>query len=136
MIGAARLCCAFPLPAVRRNLRNAAPPVQKLWRELAEGHFVPDMQRRRLQQFAPGGSPKGAERIAACWAEARKVTQISFKPSWTKHANAAPFRLNDDMLSIMPVGVIIFPGSGIIGNLADKARRLGIPVWQAAEDGA
>jgi hypothetical protein len=40
------------------------------------------------------------------------------------------------MLSIMPVGVIIFPGSGIIGNLADKARRLGIPVWQAAEDGA
>jgi hypothetical protein len=56
------------------------------------------------------------------------VTQIAFKPNWTKHAKAAPFRRNDDMLSIMPAGVIIFPGSGITGNLADKARRLGIPV--------
>ena len=27
-----------------------------------------------------GGSPKGAERIAACWANNRKVPQIAFKP--------------------------------------------------------
>jgi hypothetical protein len=83
-----------------------------------------------------GGSPKGAERIAACWAENRKVTQIRFKTNWTKHAKAAPFRRNDDMLSIMPAGVIIFPGSGITGNLADKSRRLGIPVWRFGGDGA
>lgn len=83
-----------------------------------------------------GASPKGAERIAACWAEARKVTQIAFKPNWTKHAKAAPFRRNDDMLSVMPSGVVIFPGSGITENLADKARRLGIPVWQASGSGA
>jgi hypothetical protein len=82
-----------------------------------------------------GGSPKGAERIAACWAETRKVTQIAFKPNWTKHAKAAPFRRNDDMLSVMPSGVVAFPGSGITGNLADKARQLGIPVWHAAGDG-
>lgn len=81
-------------------------------------------------------TPKGAERIAALWAEARKVTQITSKPNWTKHAKAAPFRRNDEMLSVMPTGVIIFPGSGIKGNLADKTRRLGIPVWQAAEGGA
>ena len=30
-----------------------------------------------------GGSPKGAERIAACWADNRKVPQIAFKPDWT-----------------------------------------------------
>ncbi len=83
-----------------------------------------------------GGSPKGAERIAACWAEARQVTQIAFKPNWTKHAKAAPFRRNDELLSAMPSGVIIFPGSGITGNLADKARRLGIPVWRFGSDGA
>jgi hypothetical protein len=83
-----------------------------------------------------GGSPKGAERIAACWAESRKVTQIAFKPNWAKHAKAAPFRRNDEMLSVMPAGVIIFPGSGITGNLADKARRLGIPVWQASAESA
>ena len=36
-----------------------------------------------------GGSPKGAERIAACWAEKRNVPQIVFKPDWTRHAKAA-----------------------------------------------
>ena len=45
-----------------------------------------------------GGSPKGAERIAACWADNRKVPQIAFKPDWTRHAKAAPFKRNDQML--------------------------------------
>lgn len=83
-----------------------------------------------------GGSPKGAERIAACWAEARGVTQIAFKPNWNKHAKAAPFRRNDDMLSVMPVGVIIFPGSGITENLRDRARTFGITVWELKGGGA
>src|SRR3546814_7070433 len=42
-----------------------------------------------------GGSPKGAELIAAKWADNRKVPQIAFKPDWTKHAKAAPFKRND-----------------------------------------
>ncbi|AUC13413.1 hypothetical protein FHR76_004658 [Rhizobium sp. RAS22] len=54
----------------------------------------------------------------------------------TRHAKAAPFRRNDEMLSVMPAGLIVFLGNGITGNLADKARRLGIPVWQASGDGA
>jgi hypothetical protein len=29
----------------------------------------------------------------------------------------------------MPIGVIVFPGSGISDNLADKAKKLGIPVY-------
>jgi hypothetical protein len=77
-----------------------------------------------------GGSPRGAERIAAAWANARKVTQIAFKPDWTRHAKAAPFRRNDQMLAVMPIGVVVFPGSGISLNLADKAKKLGIPVWK------
>jgi hypothetical protein len=76
-----------------------------------------------------GGSPKGAERIAACWADNRKVTQIAFKPDWTRHAKAAPFKRNDQLLDVLPIGVIVFRGSGIQDNLADKARRLGIPVF-------
>ena len=83
-----------------------------------------------------GGSPRGAERIAACWAENRKVTQIAFKPDWNRHAKAAPFRRNDQLLSVVPYGLIVFPGSGITDNLADKARQLGIPVWRFAEGGA
>ena len=37
------------------------------------------------------------------------------------------------MLEIVPAGVIVFPGSGITGNLADKAKRLGIPVLDHRE---
>ena len=83
-----------------------------------------------------GGSPRGAERIAACWADNRKIAQIAFKPDWARHAKAAPFKRNDQMLETLPIGVILFPGSGISANLADKARKLGIPVWNFADCGA
>jgi hypothetical protein len=73
-----------------------------------------------------GGSTTGGERIAACWADARKVTQIAFKPDWARHNKAAPFKRNDAMLAVLPIGVIIFPGTGIQDNLADKARAMGI----------
>ena len=83
-----------------------------------------------------GGSPKGAELIAAKWASNRNVPQIAFKPDWTKHAKAAPFKRNDAMLAVLPIGVLHFPGTGIQDNLADKARKLGIPVWKHDEGGA
>jgi hypothetical protein len=83
-----------------------------------------------------GGSPKGAERIAARWADHRKVPQVAFKPDWTRHAKAAPFKRNDQMLEVLPIGVMVFPGTGIRDNLADKARKLGIPVWKFGNGGA
>lgn len=83
-----------------------------------------------------GGSPRGAERIAARWADNRKVAQIAFKPDWARYAKAAPFKRNDEMLNVLPVGLIAFPGSGISANLADKAKKLGIPVWKFGEGGA
>jgi hypothetical protein len=30
------------------------------------------------------------------------------------------------MLDILPIGLVVFPGSGITDNLADKAKKLGI----------
>jgi len=104
---------------------------EAVWDALDRAHEkFPDMV------LLHGDSPRGAERIARCWADARHVTQIGFRPNWNKHAKAAPFRRNDELLSVMPSGVIIFPGSGITGNLADKARRFGIPVWRFPENGA
>jgi hypothetical protein len=75
-----------------------------------------------------GGSPRGAERIAACWADHRKVPQVVFKPDWQREGRAAPFKRNDRLLEALPIGVVVFPGSGISANLADKAKKLGIPV--------
>jgi hypothetical protein len=40
------------------------------------------------------------------------------------------------MLSVMPIGVMVFPGNGIQANLADKAKKLGIPVWASGDDAA
>ena len=83
-----------------------------------------------------GGSPKGAELIAAKWADARKVTHIAFKPDWDRHKRAAPFKRNDAMLETLPIGLITFPGTGISDNLADKARKLGIPLFDFRKAGA
>jgi hypothetical protein len=102
-----------------------------IWDKLDQVHVKhPDMV------LLHGGSPKGAERIAARWADHRKVPQVAFKPDWTKHAKAAPFKRNDQMLEVLPIGVIVFPGTGIQENLADKARKLGIPVWKFGNGGA
>ena len=102
-----------------------------IWAKLDQVHTKhPDMV------LMHGGSPKGAERIAARWADHRKVPQIAFKPDWTKHAKAAPFKRNDQMLAVLPIGVMVFPGTGIQDNLADKARKFGIPVWKFGSGGA
>ena len=78
-----------------------------------------------------GGGP-GVEKVAASWAEARGVDQLVCRPDWNAHGKAAPFRRNDELLNLLPRGVIAFPGSGITGNLVDKAKRLGIPVYSVA----
>ena len=78
-----------------------------------------------------GGGP-GVERIAAQWAERNGVHQVVCKPDWSAHGRAAPFRRNDELLNLLPKGVIAFPGSGITDNLVDKAVALGIPVQRVA----
>jgi hypothetical protein len=93
--------------------------------------------RQASRHGAPAwGSPRGAEKIAACWADKRKVPQIVYKPDWTRHRKAAPFKRNDQLLEALPIGVIVFPGSGVTDNLADKARRLGIPLFDFRTGGA
>ena len=96
-----------------------------IWAKLDQVHAKhPDMV------LIHGKSPKGAEKIASRWADHRKVPQVGFAPDWTKHAKAAPFKRNDQMLDVLPIGVMHFPCTGIQDNLADKAKKLGIPVWK------
>jgi hypothetical protein len=89
-----------------------------IWDRLDQVHAKhPDMV------LLHGGAPRGAELIAAKWAAQRKVPQIAFQPDWTKHRKAAPFKRNDAMLAVMPIGVIVFPGTGIQANVAWKAAH-------------
>jgi hypothetical protein len=49
--------------------------------------------------------------------------------------NAAPFKRNDQLLEVLPIGVVVCPGSGISDNLADKAKKLGIPLFDFRKGG-
>ena len=82
-----------------------------------------------------GATPTGAERAAACWADSRSVPQVAFRPDWNRHGKSAPFKRNDRMLEALPAGLIIFPGTGIQDNLADKAKRMGIALWDFRKRG-
>ena len=76
-----------------------------------------------------GGGP-GFERVAARWAKARGIDRLVCRPDWNAHGEVAPFRRNDELVNLLPDGVIAFAGSGIVGNLVDKARQLGLPVMR------
>ena len=83
-----------------------------------------------------GGNPKDAEKIASRWADHRKVPQVAFKPKWARHGKAAPFKRHDQMLDVLPIGVVVFHGTGIQDNFADKARKLGISLFDFRKSGA
>jgi hypothetical protein len=51
-----------------------------------------------------------------------------------RRPTGSPFKRNDQMLEAMPVGVVVFPGNGVSGNLADKAKKLRIPVMRFDRD--
>ena len=103
----------------------------RIWAALDKVHT-----RHPAMVLMHGGTPKGAEKIAARWADHRKVAQVVFKPDWTRHAKAAPFKRNDAILDAQPIGVVVFPGSGVSANLADKAKAKGIRVWRFDQGGA
>ncbi len=97
---------------------------RKVWRVLDDVHG-----RHPQMVLLHGASRTGAEHIAALWARERKVPQVPIAPDFARHSRAsAPFKRNDQVLSILPRGIIIFPGGGIQDNLFDKARIAGVPV--------
>ena len=40
------------------------------------------------------------------------------------------------MLETVPIEGVVFPSSGILENLGNKTREMGIPVWKFVMDGA
>jgi len=81
-----------------------------------------------------GATETGGERIAVCWADKRGVPMVPYKPDW-KLGRSAPFKRNDRMLADTPKGVVIFPGTGIQDNMRDKAKAMGIKVWDFRKRG-
>jgi hypothetical protein len=74
-----------------------------------------------------GGDSKGVDRIAAAWAERRKVPQVAFGLDRKLGARAG-FKRNEDMLSLKPRYLVAYAGSGVLERLVVQAKQKGIAV--------
>jgi SLOG family YspA-like protein len=74
-----------------------------------------------------GGDSKGVDRLAASWAEQRKVPQVAFGLD-RRLGQRAGFRRNEQMLSLNPRYVVAFAGSGVVERLVIQAKQKGISV--------
>lgn len=74
-----------------------------------------------------GGDGKGVDRLAACWAERRKVAQVAFELDSRLGARAG-FRRNEQMLALNPRYVVAFAGNGVLERLVIQAKEQGVHV--------
>ena len=74
-----------------------------------------------------GGDSKGVDRLAASWAEQRKVPQVAFSLD-RRLGQRAGFRRNEQMLSLNPRYVIAFAGSGVVERLVIQAKQQRVAV--------
>jgi hypothetical protein len=74
-----------------------------------------------------GGDGKGVDRLAAAWAERRKVAQIAFGLD-ARLGQRAGFRRNEQMLALKPRYVVAFAGNGVLERLVIQAKQQGICV--------
>ena len=74
-----------------------------------------------------GGDGKGVDRLAAAWAERRKVAQIAFGLD-SRLGQRAGFRRNEQMLALKPRYLVAFAGNGVLERLVIQAKAQGIRV--------
>ena len=74
-----------------------------------------------------GGDGKGADRLAAAWAERRKVPQVTFGLD-SRLGQRAGFRRNEQMLALKPRYLVAFAGNGVLERLVIQAREQGVCV--------
>ncbi|HTU09754.1 MAG TPA: DUF2493 domain-containing protein [Allosphingosinicella sp.] len=74
-----------------------------------------------------GGDTMGADRLAASWAERRKVPQLTFSLD-RRLGQRAGFRRNEQMLSLKPRYLVAFAGNGVLERLVIQAKEKGISV--------
>ena len=74
-----------------------------------------------------GGDTQGVDRLAAAWAERRKVPQVAFGLD-TRLGQRAGFKRNEQMLSLNPRYVVAFAGNGVLERLVIQAKEKRVAV--------
>jgi hypothetical protein len=104
------------------NAEDAKTLANSVWETLDKVHgCVADMV------LVHGGDAKGLDRIAAAWAERRRIPQVAFGLDRRLGARAG-FRRNEQMLSLNPRCLVAFAGNGVLERLVIAAKEKGIHV--------
>jgi hypothetical protein len=99
------------------NAEDAKTLADRVWETLDKvREHVADMV------LVHGGDTKGLDRIAAAWAERRKVAQVAFGLD-RRLGSRAGFRRNEQMLSLKPRCLIAFGGNGVLERLVIQAKQ-------------
>lgn len=114
------------------NAEDARAYADTIWATLDKVRdVVPDLF------LVHGGDGKGADRLAASWAEHREVQQLTYSLDRRLGARAG-FKRNEQMLSLNPRYVVAFPGNGVTERLVidAKVRRITVVDRRAASSRA
>lgn len=106
-----------------RNYRNA---LRVMW-ELTELH-----QANPIDLIIQGGA-RGADFLAAHWAETNEIPCLRVPAKWSVFANQAGRLRNRAMLDYKPDLVLAFPGGAGTRNMIETARDHGIEVKEITE---
>ena len=88
-------------------------------------------ERGENMVLAHCGNKRGTDHIATLWARNKAIPSVAFAPNWKRDGNKrAGFIRNDLLVAERPKCLVVFPGTGVTENLADKAKSAGLHVYR------
>ena len=88
------------------------------------------VQAKRPITLLVHGAARGADTLAATWAQRRSVPTLAFPADWERDGKAAGPLRNQRMLDeARPDGVVAFPGGRGTADMKQRARAAGVTVW-------
>jgi hypothetical protein len=89
------------------------------------------LHARRVIELVIHGAARGADKLAAEWANARGIQSRAFPALWDADGKAAGFIRNQRMLDCgRPDGIAAFPGGRGTADMINRAQTAGVPVWR------
>lgn len=77
------------------------------------------------------GAARGADTLAAKWAERNNIHCLDFPANWDKYGKRAGAIRNHRMLKEgAPDAVVAFPGGSGTKHMVKLAQKAGVPVWK------
>ena len=77
------------------------------------------------------GAAQGADQLAAEWGWTNGIAVCSFPADWSEHGRKAGAIRNQQMLDEgKPDGVVAFPGGKETADMIERARSVGLKVWE------